>query len=71
MRGPLRWAENCGIVCYAVAWSEMLKIAARPPHPRSRSTSPRKRGEVKKQIRSRGAFLLAPEFVKQQICRVG
>jgi hypothetical protein len=43
-----------------------LRIAAAPPHPTAfatlrRSTSPRTRGEVKKQSHSRGAFF-APEL---------
>ena len=58
MRGPLRWAENRGTVCNAAARSKTLRIAERPPHPPrfARTTSPRTRGEVNKQSRSRGAI---------------
>jgi hypothetical protein len=34
VRGPLRWARNCGGVCNAVACSATVRIAERPPHPR-------------------------------------
>ena len=33
MRGRGRWAESCKSVCNAVAFTEMLRIAERPPHP--------------------------------------
>ena len=46
MRGPLRWARNCG--------AQNRGEAPSPSSLRS-STSPRTRGEVKKQIRSRDA----------------
>ena len=39
MRGPLRWAENSGTVCNAAAQSRTLRIAERPPHPRSPRSS--------------------------------
>ncbi len=45
--GPLRWAQNCGNVCNAVAWSAALRIAERPPHPRFARPPPRTRGGVK------------------------
>jgi hypothetical protein len=39
VRGPLRWARNCGKVCNASVHPPQLRIAERPPHPRSRSLS--------------------------------
>ena len=75
MRGPFRRAENRGAICNATARSEALRIAATPPHPPrgachraghfepdplARSTSPRARGEVDKQSRSRGGPAPSP-----------
>src|SRR5579872_2878713 len=77
MRGPFRRAENRGAICNATARSEALRLAATPPHPPrgachraghfgpdplARSTSPRTRGEVDKQSRSRGGPAPSPRL---------
>jgi len=39
VRGPLRWAESRATLCNAAVRSETLRIAERPPHPRSPRSS--------------------------------